>query len=356
MEDVGEKKFISDLLPNLGVHQNFLNGFGDDASAVRLPDGTVLVFKIDRAAGPTAANRGWTDYRMWGRLAVTSNCSDILAGGGLPAAMMIALILPRSWSAAQAEEVIYGCAEECSSHDVAFVGGDTKEGSSPELVGSAVGVAPSGSFLTRKHAKPGDLIVLAGSLGGFLGSYLQILANLNDSGIPVHKRADDWLDYISHPRARWTEGRAIIGSGVATSAMDTSDGLYDAISTLTRDLGAEILLDELPYHSNAFECREALGTQLLNLGLGVGDWNIVYTVDAAKWERWWPTQDQTELNFTVIGQVKDSGGLEWIDRGGRKYRCTPIVNQHFKARFEDESTLIERLRMEDMLMPIEAGK
>jgi thiamine-monophosphate kinase len=351
MEDFGEKDFLAELLPQLSPHPSFINGFGDDASAIAITDRQAVIFKIDRAAAPIASRRGWSDYRMWGRLAVTSNCSDILAGGGAPRAVMIAMILPRDWPAAAAIETIEGCAEECAVNDIAFAGGDTKEGKSAELVGSAIGISDQNQVLTRRGAKPGNLLVLAGTLGGFLGSYLQILQSLDD-GLPGASCDEKWLDYISHPRARWSEAAFIRDARAATSAMDTSDGLYDAISTLTGSYGADIDLGLLPYHQHARECSARLGIPPLNLGLGVGDWNIVYVIDERTWADVMGKVDPAGLQLTVIGKIADRPGLRWHDGSGSIFSCEPIVNQHFKARQEDEGSLISRLRDEQMLRAV----
>lgn len=353
MEDLGEKDFISQVLPRLVPHRSFINGFGDDASAIAIDDEHALVFKIDRAAGPVAARRGWTDYRMWGRLAVTSNCSDILAGGGRPVAVMIAMVLPRDWRADEAVQVIEGCAEECARNDVAFAGGDTKEGKNAELIGSAVGITERAKILTRRAAKPGDLIVLAGELGGFLGAYLQILAALSAGEELRSAKTDAWLQYVSHPRARWAEGAFMRDSLAATGAMDTSDGLYDAVATLTAAHGADISLSALPYHGIADDCSAALGVPTLNLGLGVGDWNIVYTVDERRWEEIAERAAGDDLQLAVIGRVSENPGIRWRDDAGTAFTCRPIVNQHFKARLEDEATLLDRLRTEQMLHAID---
>jgi thiamine-monophosphate kinase len=72
MGDVGEKGFLRELLPTLDCHPSFVNGFGDDASAIRINDDQLLLFKVDRAAAPMAARRGWTDYWRWG----ANRCDD----------------------------------------------------------------------------------------------------------------------------------------------------------------------------------------------------------------------------------------------------------------------------------------
>ena len=349
MGEVGEKEFLRNLLPMLDRHPSFVNGFGDDASAIRISDNELLLFKIDRAAAPMAARRGWTDYRMWGRLAVTSNCSDILAAGGAPLAVMIALILPRDWQVQAAIDAVRGCAEECLANKVVFAGGDTKEGASAEMIGSAVGLCTENELLTRRGAEPGDLIVVAGKLGGFLGSYLQIIEShqtgAGDGNI------QSWQEYVAHPRARWAEARAMRESGAATAAMDTSDGLYDAVATLTAGYGADMRLDSLPYHEIAYECARRLGINPFNLALGVGDWNIVYTVRSKDWADFGPKLGDLPLELRVIGQVTEVKGVRWRDGSDRVFRTDPVVNEHFAGRLEDESTLLHRLVEQVLLKP-----
>lgn len=352
MGQVGEKAFLRELLPTLTPHARFVNGFGDDASAIRLPSGDLLVFKIDRAAAPVAARRGWCDYRLWGRLAVTSNCSDLLAAGAEPSAVMIALVLPRDWVAAAAIETIRGADEECAARDVVFAGGDTKEGRTAELVGSAVGLCRPAELLTRTGGRPGDLLVLAGRLGGYLGSYLQLVASLDADGRPAHPDSGRWLDYVAHPVARWSEGAEIRRGGFGTAGMDLSDGLYDAVSTLAAHCGADIELATLPYHPTALEAADRLGVEPFNLGLGVGDWAILYAVDESRWRDRRPA---TGLELTVIGRLTERPGVRWIDPAGAELVAAPVVNEHFASRQEDESSLVERLRSERILRPAGAG-
>ena len=114
MTDVGEKAFLAELLPKLFVDPAFVNGFGHDASVmdIGLPE-TNLVMKIDRAAKPIAALNGWSDYRVWGRMAVTANCSDILAVGGRPRGFMLSLSMQADSPVDVSTAVVAGAAEEC---------------------------------------------------------------------------------------------------------------------------------------------------------------------------------------------------------------------------------------------------
>src|SRR5450432_3975808 len=104
MGDLGEKAFVSHILRGLYVDPRLITGHGQDASAITMPESVAEVaFKIDRAATPVAFTHGWADSSAWGRMAVTANCSDLLAAGSAPLAFMLAVTVPRDWPANQVE-------------------------------------------------------------------------------------------------------------------------------------------------------------------------------------------------------------------------------------------------------------
>lgn len=84
----GRKAFLRKLLPGLVCSDDFVNGFGHDASIVDLGFDKNIVFKIDRAPNPVSVKNSWSDFCVWGRLAVVANVSDVLAVGGEAKAFM----------------------------------------------------------------------------------------------------------------------------------------------------------------------------------------------------------------------------------------------------------------------------
>jgi thiamine-monophosphate kinase len=349
MSDIGEKAFVEQLLSELRPDDRLINGLGHDAAMLDIPVGESerLLFKIDRAAQPIATRRGWVDNSMWGRLAVTSTCSDILAAGGIPSAFMLAVILPGDFEAKEARRLIFGAVQECAENGVIFAGGDTKEGPFAEVVGSGVGKANLGGLLTRNGARPGDLLVLGGELGGYLGAYLQLLANEGDGLVSSH----DWLHYVSHPRAQWEAGVVINSAGIAKAGMDCSDGLYDALSVLSGVHGCSIDEASLPIHPFAFECAQKLGYHVLSLSLGVGDWNIVFVVPAERAAALNVLLKSTEAPLRIIGTVGSEGdpGVRVLEKDGRTRRLRPVINEHFISRQEDEGTFLDRFKLSPYL-------
>jgi thiamine-monophosphate kinase len=343
MGDVGEKKFLGDLLPKLFVDPMFVNGFGQDASVIDLGlQEQLLVMKIDRAASPIASVHGWENYRLWGRLAVTANCSDILATGASPKAMMLSVCVPRDWTTKDVCDIVLGCEEECRRWNVAFVGGDTKEAPHPQVIGSAIGIVNRDDLLTRHKIRPGQLLVIAGSVGGYIGSYLQLTCRHPDAIASKHR--EEWMRYLSFPTARWAEARAVRLHGSATAAMDTSDGLYDTLLAMgAGKVGVEIALDSIPYHPAAIECSKFFAVPIFNTAFSVGDWNIIYSVDKAKIGKLMADAQCNKLELAVIGEFIERPGVFARGNKGELYSVNGVTNEHFVQRMEDEKQFVDSI-------------
>lgn len=341
MTDLGEKGFLAGLLPSLSVDARFVNGFGHDASVIDLGLERDLVMKIDRAATPIASLNGWADYRVWGRIAVTANCSDILTVGGEPKGFMLSLSIAPDTPANIAEEIIRGAAEECERCDVAFLGGDTKEAVGLNIVGSAIGTIPKGRHHDRLQGHPGDLLVLAGQLGGFLGGYRQCVSR-DPSG--------EALRYLCEPSAAWREARALSQIAGIRSACDLSDGLASSVRQVVA-AGAGAVLDfaSLPFHGLAIGNAAERGADLLNYAFGVGDWGIVYAIapeDKAQVE----DLRLAGLAIAIVGTVVDKPGL-FLRRGGL-FEVSIFENEHFRRRMEDQGSYFDELEAGLELRPI----
>lgn len=332
MNDLGEKGFLAGILPNLSVDSRFVNGFGHDASVIDLGLGRDLVMKIDRAATPIASLNGWADYRVWGRIAVTANCSDILAVGGEPKGFMLSLSIAPDTPTSIAQDIISGAAEECERCDIAFLGGDTKEAVGLNIVGSAIGTIPKGRHHDRLQGLPGDLLVLAGQLGGFLGGYRRCLS---------HAPSGEALRYLCEPSAAWREARALSQIAGIRSACDLSDGFASSVrQVVAAGAGAVLEFESLPFHDLAISNAAERGADLLNYAFGVGDWGIVYAIapeDKAQVEE----LRLAGLAIAVVGTVVEKPGL--FLRRGDLFEVSIFENEHFRRRMEDQGSYFDEL-------------
>ncbi len=338
MSDIGEKLFLKGLLPSLRVNASFVNGFGHDASIVDLGFEKNLAVKIDRAPFPVALRRGIGDFRTWGRLAVATNVSDLLAVGAKPHALMLSLVVPGTFDAADARSIVLGCEEACESHEIAFVGGDTKEGASAQVVGAAWGTVDKGAGFGRSSAKSGDYLFLAGRLGAFSGALSLIEAEVGETEFPR-----EWTNCLVFPTARVKEGRHLRESGKVAAACDLSDGLAEALQIFCSS-GAGIALAEhaLPIHPLAEAASEKFGIPRWRFAFGVGDWAIACVVkeqDALEFRQ----SADSELELFELGRFDDTGLLRVRDGSGIEHEIPKVINEHFRRRLEDDGAYLPDL-------------
>ncbi len=351
---IGEKAYLSALLPRLFVDPRLESGFGDDSAVVDCGlDSYNLILNIDRVPISTSLIPFSEDDRVWGRLLVTACCSDILASGGVPHAVLMAIAVPGNWLAERVDAIVFGCQQECRRRGIVFAGGDTKEAQVPHLVGSVVGLVPKGGALYRNRARAGDLAVIAGDVGGFMAAYFLLKSLSRDNSFKSNVK--EWLGHLLYPQARWREADLLRNYADVAAAMDASDGLYDALVTLCDGgrLGLTVSLEHLPYHHFVESCEKELGIPATNLAFGAGDWIIVYAMKQKCFEEI-VSRTGNKHKLTAIGTFGKTPGIYASDGHGSVYTVSAPVNEHFRTRFEDAGDFMNRLRTGNILTKMRA--
>lgn len=200
-----------------------------DAELVPLDASQWLAVKVDTVAEEIAAGL-YTDPATAGRIAVMSVLSDLAAVGAEPIGLLLSVVLPPGDPEAVQARVAVGVRAACEAAGTGVLGGDTSEG--PALAITVVGVAlvPAGKALRRVGMRAGDAVFVAGGVG--LGGALAAARLLG-----VGAFTED--DYA--PPVRLAVGRAL--RGVASAAMDTSDGLVATLDQLARLNGVGIRVE-----------------------------------------------------------------------------------------------------------------
>jgi thiamine-monophosphate kinase len=200
-----------------------------DAELVPLDEARWLAMKVDSVVEEIAAGL-YTDPATAGRIAVISVLSDLAAVGAEPIGLLLSVVLPRGDAEAVQSRVAAGVLKACEAAQTSVFGGDTSIGSALAITVAGFGLVPAGQALGRIGLRAGDAVFVAGGVG--LGAALAASRLLGVQGFTEE-------DYA--PALRIAVGRAL--RGIASAAMDTSDGLVATLDQLARLNGVGIRVE-----------------------------------------------------------------------------------------------------------------
>jgi hydrogenase expression/formation protein HypE len=105
-----------------------------------------------------------------GRLAVHGTVNDLAVGGAQPRFLSAAFILEEGLPLADLKRIVTSMREACAESGVSLVTGDTKvvdrgKGDQVFITTSGIGVIPEGRSLSIHFARPGDKIIVSGTIG-----------------------------------------------------------------------------------------------------------------------------------------------------------------------------------------------
>jgi thiamine-monophosphate kinase len=195
-------------------------GSGDDA-AVTVPGGAVAT-SVDALVEGVHFRRETATPRQIGRKALSTALSDLAAMGAAPGEAYVWLGAPEGMDEAELLEVGEGLAAVAAETGTTVAGGDLTRAPVLSLAVTVTGHAPNADdFVTRAGARPGDILVVTGELGGATAG-LALIEGVNTEldGETVEALRSRQLD----PTPRLAAGRALAAAG-ATAMIDISDGL-----------------------------------------------------------------------------------------------------------------------------------
>jgi thiamine-monophosphate kinase len=227
-------------------------GIGDDA-AVLASDGSDMIVTTDSMMDGVHFQTKLQSLRSIGHKLVGINLSDLAAMAAEPTAILLSLCLPQGDSIdteSMAAEIFEGVCEMAEKFGVALAGGDTNCWEGPLVLHlTAIGRSVDGVTWTRSGARPDDLIVVTGPLGGsLLGKHLTFA-----------------------PRVELA--RQIRGKIDIHAAMDISDGLSVDLLRMcdASNCGAILELDRIPLTVEAKQRSAESGKLAVEHALGDGE-------------------------------------------------------------------------------------
>jgi hydrogenase expression/formation protein HypE len=105
-----------------------------------------------------------------GKLAVHGTVNDLAVGGATPLFLSAAFILEEGLPLEDLKRIVDSMRRACDEAGVALVTGDTKvvdrgKGDGVFITTSGVGVVPEGVAMSIRNARPGDLVLVSGTMG-----------------------------------------------------------------------------------------------------------------------------------------------------------------------------------------------
>ena len=291
-------------------------GIGDDGAVLTPRAGEELVVVTDTMV----AGRHFPDDLApadIGYRALAVNVSDLAAMGATPLWFQLALTLPAidpPWVRDFAE----GLGEAARAYRLELTGGDVTRGALTITV-TAIGAVAAGAALTRSGARPGDAVFVSGTLGE---AGLAVEADAGRLQPPDAATLSRWRDRLARPPARVTLGARLLG--LATAAIDVSDGLVQDLGHIARRSDVAVVLERAALPVADPDLPEAVHMALT----GGDDYELAFTAPAADEAR--IRRLAAPVPVTRIGRV-DVGGpsVTVLAPDGRALAVGPGGYSHF---------------------------
>ena len=311
-------------------------GVGDDCALLQPSPGTQLAISCDMLVEGRHF-LSTTDPFKLGHKALAVNLSDLAACGAKPLAFTLALALPRAdeaWLAPFSQ----GLLALADAHGCELIGGDTTQGPLNICI-TVFGEVPvlngRSQALLRSGAQAGDDLYVSGTVGDARLA-LEVFRGTVSVPTPVFDAARLRLE---QPTPRVALGLAL--RGIATSAIDVSDGLLGDLGHILKQSGVGATVDtEVAINlvaSYAYKTRatgqfdtELLQTPWLAWALAGGDdYELLFTAPPAARTLVAAAAAASQTPVTHIGHISAERGLRLVDGDGQAVANTFTSFDHF---------------------------
>ena len=287
-------------------------GIGDDGAVVA-PGAEKLAVAVDTLvsgvhypAALAADDVGWR--------AVAVNASDLAAMGARPLWFTLALTL-ESADAAWLGKFSEGLYAAASKYGATLIGGDTTRGPVTVVTVQIIGAVSEHGAIRRGGASPGEQVWVTGTPGDAAGG-LAVVSGREAAGAEAGDLAVLTARF-ARPSARVEFGMAI--AGIATAAIDVSDGLAADLQKLAAASRVAAVVEEESLPLSAALCRVFGRERARELALtGGDDYELCFTAAPADAERLRALAATHNVEVAVIGRTEPGSGVALANGQGRR--------------------------------------
>ncbi len=296
-------------------------GIGDDCALLQPSPGMQLAVSTDMLVEGRHFLSTVSPQRL-GHKALAVNLSDLAASGARPLAWSLALALPRVDEAFLAG-FSRGAFELAQLHGCELVGGDTTQGPLNICI-TVFGEVPAGQALLRSGARSGDDLYVSGVLGDARLA-LECFRGTVSLDAAAFEQARGAME---QPQPRIALGVAL--RGIATSAVDVSDGLLGDLGHILRRsaVGAVVDVDAVP--RSGLLAAQPLARQRVCTLSGGDDYELLFTAPPQCAAAVSAAARASCVAVTRIGAVNASRELALVDARGQPVVDSYRAFDHFK--------------------------
>jgi thiamine-monophosphate kinase len=328
LEKLGEFGLIAHLTKDFPVnHKSTVKAIGDDAAVLDFKSKKTVV-STDLLIEGIHFDLSYMPLKHLGYKAVMVNLSDIYAMNAVATQITVSIAVSNRFPLEALEELYAGIHMACKTYGVDLIGGDTTSSKTGMLLSvTAIGEAEDADITYRSGAKPNDLLVVTGDLGGaYMG--LQVLEREKEV-FKVNPNSQPDLDPYSYiierqlkPEARKDMATLLQKLEVQPTAMiDISDGLSSEILHLCNksDVGCNLYEDKIPLDPTVIASCEEFKMDSTMVALSGGeDYELLFTIKQTDFDK-----IKGNPHLTVIGYMTNADeGANLITRAETKIPLT----------------------------------
>ena len=283
-------EMIQKHMPKSSMQLNKL--FQSDAEIIDF-HGKKLVYSIDEFSEEDMFR--YEDPYILGWNMAVGTISDIYACGGTPEYYAHSITVNHSCSFEYVEQLAMGISDVLKKTGTFFIGGDISYADVWRYTGSIIGILNDKPIL-RKGSKINDDIFISGEIGSgnieaALKLYSDYLLSQNNKNMFTLRNKEAYLirQYCN-------------------CCIDTSDGVYRALTTISDINKTGYELRGLPYRSDGILLADSLNLPKEMLFVGeCGEYELLFTIDKEKSEVFLENAAEKNLKFYKIGEVREKG-------------------------------------------------